>query len=39
MAAVGPLADLADAPALAYAGIERIGDDLRILARPRHAAP
>ena len=39
MAAVGPLANLADAPALAYTGIEHIGDDLRIMARPRRAAP
>jgi diaminohydroxyphosphoribosylaminopyrimidine deaminase/5-amino-6-(5-phosphoribosylamino)uracil reductase len=34
MAAFGPLERLDDATALAFVGVERIGDDLRILARP-----
>jgi diaminohydroxyphosphoribosylaminopyrimidine deaminase/5-amino-6-(5-phosphoribosylamino)uracil reductase len=33
LAALGPLVRLADAPALRYASVERIGDDLRVLAR------
>lgn len=35
MAAFGPLTDLAGAVALHFHQIERIGDDLRILARPQ----
>jgi diaminohydroxyphosphoribosylaminopyrimidine deaminase/5-amino-6-(5-phosphoribosylamino)uracil reductase len=34
MARFGPLAALADAPALAFHGVERIGADLRVIARP-----
>ena len=34
MARFGPLGALDDAPALAYQSVERVGDDLRILARP-----
>lgn len=33
LAALGPLARLADAPALRCASVERIGDDLRVLVR------
>lgn len=38
LAAFGPLADLADAVALRFHAIDRIGDDLRLLARPVVAA-
>ena len=33
LAAFGPLARLADAPALRFVGVEPVGDDLRVLAR------
>jgi len=33
MAAFGPLAELADALAFSYTGVQRVGDDLRLLAR------
>ncbi len=35
MASFGPLSDLADAVALSFHQIDRIGDDLRVLARPQ----
>ncbi len=35
MASFGPLSDLADAVALRFHQIDRIGDDLRVLARPQ----
>jgi diaminohydroxyphosphoribosylaminopyrimidine deaminase/5-amino-6-(5-phosphoribosylamino)uracil reductase len=35
MAAFGPLGDLADAVALRFHQIDRVGDDLRVLARPQ----
>jgi diaminohydroxyphosphoribosylaminopyrimidine deaminase/5-amino-6-(5-phosphoribosylamino)uracil reductase len=35
MAAFGPLPSLADAVALQWVSVDRVGDDLRILARPR----
>jgi diaminohydroxyphosphoribosylaminopyrimidine deaminase/5-amino-6-(5-phosphoribosylamino)uracil reductase len=38
MASFGPLSDLADAVALRFHQIDRVGDDLRVLARP-HAGP
>jgi len=34
MAALGPLQSLADALPLAFTQVDRVGDDLRILARP-----
>ena len=34
LALFGPLADLAAAPALRWTDVERIGDDLRLMARP-----
>ena len=34
MAAFGPLAELSQAAELRFHHIERVGDDLRILARP-----
>jgi diaminohydroxyphosphoribosylaminopyrimidine deaminase/5-amino-6-(5-phosphoribosylamino)uracil reductase len=34
MAACGPLAELSQAAELRFHRIERVGDDLRILARP-----
>lgn len=38
LAAFGPLTRLSDAAALRYAEVSRVGDDLRVLARPRAAA-
>ena len=35
MASFGPLSDLADAVELRFHQIDRIGDDLRVLARPQ----
>jgi diaminohydroxyphosphoribosylaminopyrimidine deaminase / 5-amino-6-(5-phosphoribosylamino)uracil reductase len=35
IAAIGPFEDLADAVALRFHQIERVGDDLRVLARPQ----
>lgn len=35
LAAFGPLTDLADAVALRFHQIDRVGDDLRVLARPQ----
>ena len=35
MASFGPLSDLADAVALRFHQIDRVGDDLRVLARPQ----
>jgi diaminohydroxyphosphoribosylaminopyrimidine deaminase/5-amino-6-(5-phosphoribosylamino)uracil reductase len=37
IAAIGPFEDLADAVALRFHQIERVGDDLRVLARPQTA--
>ena len=34
LALFGPLADLGAAPALRWTSVERIGDDLRLMARP-----
>ena len=34
MAAFGPLGSLQEAPALEWASVERIGEDLRLIARP-----
>jgi len=34
MAALGPLRQLADAQRFKFTQVDRIGDDLRILARP-----
>jgi diaminohydroxyphosphoribosylaminopyrimidine deaminase/5-amino-6-(5-phosphoribosylamino)uracil reductase len=39
LAAFGPLATLDDAIGLRYTALDRIGDDLRILARRTDAAP
>lgn len=37
LAAIGPFAALADAPRLRFTAVDRVGDDLRLLARPVHA--
>lgn len=39
LAAFGPLSTLADAVALQFHQIDRVGDDLRVLARPQPAGP